>query len=264
MGQTQRQGEDWDPDKYGRFQGVRLRPALDLIARVGDLPSGKIIDLGCGAGAAAEALDARWPDRKIVGVDASKAMVKRAAQHRIYHRVDLCDIREWEPGKAPALIFSNAVLQWLGHHPALLTRFARMLKPGGVLAVQMPVQFGAPSHRLMREIAAAMFPDRFDFKGWVPPVATPEIYARLLAPLGQADVWTTQYMQRLPRGDGAHPVLRFTESTALRPFVERLSEPERRAFVVRYQAALDAAYPIESDGTVLFPFRRLFFVLKVQ
>lgn len=43
---------DWDPQSYARFGDLRLRPALDLLARVGALPEGDVIDLGCGNGAA--------------------------------------------------------------------------------------------------------------------------------------------------------------------------------------------------------------------
>src|SRR5512143_2981592 len=41
----------WDPQQYGRFSDHRLRPGLDLLARIGDLPEGPVYDLGCGAGA---------------------------------------------------------------------------------------------------------------------------------------------------------------------------------------------------------------------
>lgn len=256
--------QDWNPDAYDRFQDLRLRPALDLIARVGALPHGKVIDLGCGTGAAAAALAARWPDKKLVGVDASPAMIARAAATGAYRRCDLADIRSWDPGKPSALIFSNAALQWVGDHAGLLPRLAGILAPGGTLAVQMPVQSGAPSHRFLRDFAAEMFPDRFDFTGWVPPVAGPMDYARLLASLGQADIWTTEYIQRLPAARDGHPVRLFTESTTLRPFAEKLSAQELAQLIARYEAALHVAYPAEADGSVLFPFRRLFFVLRVR
>ena len=47
---------DWDPEAYARFRDLRLRPALDLLARVPQLPAGDVVDLGCGAGAAGPAL----------------------------------------------------------------------------------------------------------------------------------------------------------------------------------------------------------------
>jgi len=255
---------DWSPESYGRFADLRLRPALDLLSRVGTLPPGRLIDLGCGAGAAGPALSARWPERKLVGVDASPAMLEKAAATGAYRRCDLADITQWEPARPPAMIFSNAVLHWLDDHATLIPRLAGMLAPGGVLAVQMPMQWSAPSHRFLREFAAEMFPDRFDFTGWTPPVAGAADYARMLAPLGEADVWATKYVQRLAATKGGHPVRRFTEATTLRPFAEKLNAAELETLLARYEAALAAAYSAEADGSVLFPFRRLFFVLRVS
>lgn len=58
---------DWDPARYATFRDLRLRPALDLLAQVGELPPGDVIDLGCGDGAVADALAARFPGRGLVG-----------------------------------------------------------------------------------------------------------------------------------------------------------------------------------------------------
>lgn len=260
--QTPDKATDWTPKVYGRFADLRLRPALDLLAQVGDLPEGKVVDLGCGAGAAGEALAQRFGRRKLVGVDASPAMLKIAVATGAYKRCDLADIASWEPGKPPALIFSNAVLHWLPDHARLLPRLVAGLAPGGWLAVQMPMQWQAPSHRLLRDLAAQMFPERFDFAQWQPPVAAAAEYWRLLAPLGTVTLWETEYLQPLEGGSAAHPVRLFTEGTALRPFLAKLTAAEAGAFVAAYDAALARAYPREASGPVLMPFRRLFFVLR--
>lgn len=254
--------QDWNPEAYSRFRGFRLRPALDLLARVAELQAGPVVDLGCGNGAVGPALRARFGAR-IEGVDASRAMLDQARASGAYVRLSEADIACWEPEEAPALIFSNAALHWLGDHAVLMPRLARLLVPGGILAVQMPRQFGAPSHRFLRDIAQSMYPDRFDFTGWESPVQPATGYWRMLVPLGEVDAWETEYVQRLAPTAGGHPVRRFTESTAMRPFLEKLNEAETAEFVARYEAALHSAYPIEADGSVLFPFRRLFFTLKV-
>lgn len=252
---------DWDPEVYARFRDLRLRPALDLLARVPHAPEGDIVDLGCGAGAAGPALAARFPGRRICGLDASPAMLAKARETGAYAALTEADAATWAPEDGPALVFSNAVLQWLPDHDRLLPRLASLLAPGGTLAVQMPRQEGAPSHRFLRDIAAEMFPDRFDLGSWKPRVGAAVDYARLLAPLGAADVWETDYIQRLAPEQGAHPVRRFTEATAMRPFLDRMTAAEGAAFLTRYEEALPAAYPAEPDGGVLFPFRRLFLVL---
>jgi trans-aconitate 2-methyltransferase len=252
---------DWDPESYARFGDLRLRPAIDLLARVGRLPAGEVVDLGCGNGPVGAALRARFGGHRIVGVDSSPAMLAAALARGGYDALIQADVAGWAPAAPPALIFSNAALHWLPGHDRLMPRLAGMLAAGGTLAVQMPRQFGAPSHRFLRDFAADMFPDRFDFAGWEPPVAAPVDYHRMLAPLGEVAVWETDYVQRLDPSDGGHPVRRFTEPTAMRPFLDRLSAAEAEEFVRRYDAALAVAYPVEPDGSVLFPFRRLFFVL---
>lgn len=252
---------DWDPGAYARFRGLRFRPVRDLLAQVGPVPAGDVIDLGCGDGAATAALRSRFPGARLVGVDASPAMLAQALG--LDAKVE-CDIARWRPDRAPAVIFSNAALHWLQGHDALMPRLAGFLMPGGTLAVQMPRQFAAPSHRLIREVSAALFPDRFDWSGWQPPVDPPARYHRLLAPLGAVTVWESEYLQRLdPLAEG-HPVRAFTASTALRPVTARLSADEQARFLSAYDAALTDAYPAEPDGSVLFPFRRLFFTLVTR
>ncbi|MCA8881078.1 MAG: methyltransferase domain-containing protein [Rhodobacteraceae bacterium] len=239
-----------------------MRPALDLLAQVpGKLPSGDVVDLGCGAGAVGAALAERYPRHRRIGLDASPAMLAEARASGLYDAVEEADIGHWQPGAAPALIFSNAALNWVAGHDRLLPRLAGLIAPGGVLAVQVPDQQAAPSHQLLREISTALFPDRFDWTNWTPEVLPAERVDTLLAPLGALTLWRTIYYQKLPPQTAAHPVRAFTESTAARPILARLEPAEREAFLAAYDARLGAAYPAGPDGAVLFPFARLFFVL---
>ena len=251
---------DWNPDSYSQFRGLRLRPALDLLMQVGALPQGEVLDLGCGDGAAAGALKQRYPKHRLTGLDASPAMLAKA---RGYDRLIEADAGNWQPEAPPALIFSNAALHWLPDHGWLMPRLAGFLAPGGVLAVQMPRQYFAPSHRFLRDIAAALFADRFETGTFEAPVQTAIQYWQMLSPFGQVDAWETEYMQHLGSAEGMHPVRAFTQSTAMRPYVERLTGTEREAFVSAYDKALSSAYPVLPDGSALLPFRRVYFVLKV-
>ena len=251
---------DWNPESYSQFRGLRLRPALDLLMQVGALPRGDVVDLGCGDGAAAGALRQRYPKHTLTGLDASPAMLAKA---RGYDRLITADAQAWQPDTQPALIFSNAALHWLPDHGRLMPRLAGFLCPGGVLAVQMPRQYFAPSHRFLRDIAAALFPDRFEAGVFDAPVQTAVQYWEMLSPLGHIEAWETDYVQHLGPAEGMHPVRAFTQSTAMRPFVEKLTEAERNSFVSAYDKALTSAYPVGADGSALMPFRRGSFVLKV-
>ena len=244
---------DWNPGAYERFRDLRLRPAMDLLSAVGALPDGPCVDLGCGAGAAGAALKERCTGRTLIGVDSSPAMLSKAQETGAYDRLVQADVSDWVPDDAPALIFSNAVLNWLSEHTTLLPRLARLVAPGGWFAMQVPGQNDAPSHRLWRDLTG---------QSGVAGVLDPVEYADLLMPLGPVDVWETRYVQCLPASNQGHPVRRFTESTYGRQFLDSLDDAGRTALVAAYDAAIEAHYPTRADGTVLFPFRRVFAVLQ--
>jgi trans-aconitate 2-methyltransferase len=253
---------DWNPGAYARFRDQRLRPALDLLNAVGQMGAGDIVDLGCGNGAMADALRARAGGREVIGVDGSPAMLEKARATNGYASLQQADFNDWHPRRVPGLIFSNAALHWVGGHETLMPRLARMLGKGGTLAVQMPHQNKAPSHRVWLRLVEELFPGRVEKMG-TPGVMAPVKYEELLAPLGQFRLWETDYYQRLTAEAGSHPVRRYTESTYARPVLAALDLEEKADLIRRYEEVMQAAYPVRADGTVLFPFRRLFFTLTV-
>ena len=253
---------DWNPETYSRFRGLRLRPAIDLLQQISGEGEGDIIDLGCGNGAVGEPLAERFAGHKIIGVDASEAMLVKASETRAYDDLVHAHIDHWQPARPPAVIFSNAALNWLGDHQALMPRLAAQLAEGGILAVQMPGQHNGPSHALAREIAVEMFPDRFANGGWNTDVLDPAEYYRILSDLGTVTAWETTYLQPLAAVDEGHPVRHFTQSTYLRPILDKLDADEQASYLAAYEAGLSVAYPLLPNGGVLFPFRRIFFVLE--
>ena len=246
---------EWNPEAYGRFAGPRLQPALDLLARVSDLPAGAICDLGCGAGAVGPALRARFSGRELIGLDSSGQMLAEARKTGCYDRLIEADIAHWDAAAPMALIYSNAALHWLGDHARLLPQLVARLAPGGMLAVQVPKQNEAPSHRLWRELSGQ--PD-----GEGPGILSAAAYHDLLRPLGEVQVWETLYLQELAPVAAGHPVRRFTESTYAAPILQALTPAERRALIARYEAQVAQHYPLRQDGSALFPFRRLFMTLR--
>ena len=143
-----------------------------------------------------------------------------------------------------------------------MPRLAGMLGKGGTLAVQMPHQNNAHSHRVWGSLAEEFFPQRVDFEAG-PSVLLPSQYHAMLSKLGDVSIWETEYYQRLGADEAGHPVRRFTESTYARPILEVLDAEEQAMLVQRYEQVMEKAYPRAEDGTVLFPFRRMFFTLTV-
>lgn len=198
----------------------------------------------------------------MIGLDSSPAMLAEAADAGAYHELIQTDISEWQPNEPPALIISNAALIWVQGHDVPLPKLAGMLAPGGVLAAQMPREWEAASHRFIGEIVENLFPERvLDIPE--SPVHAPLAYWHMLSAMGQVSVWETDYVQRLESGSGCHSVRAFTQSTALRPFLDRMTKGGRVHFWPPTDAGLEMAYPVLTDGAAVMTFRRVSFTLQI-
>jgi trans-aconitate 2-methyltransferase len=250
----------WNPDVYLSFAGERTRPAAELLSRVPNAAPARVADLGCGPGNSTALLAARWPEADIEAVESSPEMLAKARASTVRARWVLADVESWSPAEPFDVIFSNAALHWLPDHRALLPRLAGWVREGGVLAFQVPRNFDAPSHALMREVAAdPRWAERLNNARQI-NVEPPDVYYGILAPLARhVDIWETEYLHVL---EGDDPVLRWVSGTGLRPFVERMAGDDREAFVDAYRERLRMAYPRRADGATLFPFRRLFVVAR--
>ncbi|HEX2856276.1 MAG TPA: trans-aconitate 2-methyltransferase [Propionibacteriaceae bacterium] len=252
----------WDPAVYARFGDERSRPFVDLTARIGARSPRHVVDLGCGPGTLTASLADRWPHAVVEGIDSSPAMVESAAQlsgTRARLRIHQGDIRAWVPDDDVDVVVSNAALQWVPGHDQLLRRWLGQLSPGCWLAVQVPGNFGSPSHTLLRDLAnSARWHRRLDgVLRHADAVGSPESYLDLLLGSGwQAEAWETTYLHVL---EGSDPVLGWVRGTALRPVLDALSEEEGAEFEAQYRLLLREAYPVGEHGTP-FPFRRIFFV----
>ncbi|MEV5312681.1 trans-aconitate 2-methyltransferase [Streptomyces sp. NPDC052610] len=257
----------WDPAQYLRHAGHRARPFTDLLARVPGLPGDRprIADLGCGPGNVTALLADRWPGAHITGYDNSPEMLAQARPGPTAGggRLDFAhaDVRTWTPAEPHDLIVSNATLQWVPGHADRFPDWIAALAPGGTLAFQVPGNFDAPSHRLLRDLAGSPpWRDRLAAAlRHEDAVHTPTEYLRRLTALGcTADVWETTYVHLLT---GEDPVLDWVKGTALRPVLTALADDPRarEEFVRAYREALREAYPATGHGTP-FPFRRVFAV----
>lgn len=246
----------WDPPSYLHFDDHRTRPFHDLLARIGARAPRRVVDLGCGPGHLVGLLAGRWPRAQITALDSSPEMVAAARARGIEARQ--VDVVDWTPEPDADVVVTNAVLQWVPGHLDLLPRWLAALPAGAWLAVAVPGNFAAPSHALVRGLAAEdRWEDRVVLRG-VDTVPEPDVYAELLTATGaEVDVWETTYVQRLTGDD---PVLRWIASTALRPVRDALDDEEYAAFLADLAPRLRAAYPARPDGTTWFPFRRIFAV----
>lgn len=256
----------WDPSKYTEFSDYRGRPYTDLLGQLGQIDASKIIDLGCGPGNMTRLLAQRWPDAQVEGLDSSAEMIAKAQSSVQEPNLNfaLADATTWHPDADTDLLFSNAMLQWVPGHRQLLAGWLKELKVGANVAIQIPGNFGSPSHAVMRQVAdSPKWADQLSgVLRHVDVVGEPDEYQRIFLEAGvQANVWESTYQQLLV---GEDPILNWVRGTALLPIRAALSAPDYAQFEDDYRVAVAEHYPsfTAQDGTVLtnFPFRRIFMI----
>jgi trans-aconitate 2-methyltransferase len=253
----------WSAQQYVKFEDERSRPAVELLARVPLDHPRRVIDIGCGPGNSTEILLARYPEAEIIGLDSSPEMLAAARRRLPAVSFVEADVAGWTPQPSADLLFSNATFQWVRGHGEVLKRLLATMRPGGVIAMQVPDNLTEPTHRLMQDVALeGPWQNQF-----ARPIEREEIlpasgYYDLLKPLAASvDIWTTIYNH--PLAD-ASAILEWFRATGLRPYLARLTADEQSAYLADYLKRLAKAYPPLVDGRVLLRFPRLFLVAVRQ
>lgn len=252
---------DWNAQQYLKFEDERSRPARDLLAQVPLTQARKIFDLGCGPGNSTQLLAERFPDASITGVDSSPDMLRQARERLPHCFFMQADLNEWSAPDDTNLLFSNATFQWLPDHVAVLRRLLKALKPGAILAMQVPDNWDEPNHVWMRELAkeepwSKLLPANPRNRVSLPSVH--DYYDRLHADCTRIDMWHCIYQHVM---DGPEAIVELVKGTGLRPFVDPLPPELRQTFIDEYTARIAAAYPAQQDGKVLLRFPRFFMVM---
>ena len=230
-----------NPFRETRIDGVGPRPIPEIrraAAAAGARPVAAdrrrgaeiVYDLGAGAGNVTRLIAARWPEARVVGVDGSAEMLAKAAAENPAIEWQQADLATWRPSRPADVIYSNAALHWLdGPRASCCPRCSTASRRAASLAVQMPRNFGAPSHTSIAE-AALTGPGARTLEPLLrpSPVAEPDFYYDLLAPRAAAlDIWETEYLQVL---DGAQPGQGMDQGRPGSAAARALDEPERSRF----------------------------------
>ena len=252
---------DWKPNLYLEFGKERTQPSVDLVTRIDVENPKRIIDIGCGPGNSTSILKARWVNAEIIGLDNSEAMINEAKSK--YPDID------WFYADASGdlsklgkfdIVFSNAAIQWMPSHEILLPKLFGILNKGGVLAVQVPCTKYMPMHTEIVKITSTdKWKNYFANMANTYSIHTADFYYNIICNLTkEIDLWQTDYYHIM----NAHSdIVKWFSGSGLRPYLDCLKDDDiKTEFLKEYENALQNKYPIQSDGKILFPFTRIFFI----
>jgi trans-aconitate 2-methyltransferase len=254
--------KDWNPELYLKFDKERTQPSVDLVSRIEYDKPNKIIDIGCGPGNSTQVLVVRWPDAQIIGIDNSAAMIEKAKKDYPNQEWQVIDAgTDTIEGKYD-IVFSNATIQWIPNHKELLKKFYNLLTNNGVLAVQVPLFWDMPIGKKLIEIVkngrwnsiAKEVVEMFTIHN------ASFYYDSLCENYHSIDIWVSDYFHIL---NSQFSILEMIRSTALRPILEKLkNDSDKKEFEEMVLKEIAKDYPLQKDGKVLFPFKRLFFMAR--
>lgn len=250
---------NWDSEQYLKFIRERTQPAVDLANRIPLQQPRTILDIGCGPGNSTQVLADRFPDAQITGADNSENMIQKARS--LYPSLNFI-LFDADSGfdalhERYDIVFSNACIQWIPDHHRLLRNMMGLLKPGGVLAIQTPMNDHEPIHAIITALAKS---EKWKHRFAHPRVfhnLTQEAYFDLLSELSSDFFfWQTTYLHRMPSHES---IMDWYKGTGLRPYLSALEPEEAALFEQEVYREVVQAYPKQRNGEIIFRFPRFFF-----
>lgn len=252
---------DWNSELYLKFAKERTRPSIDLAAALSvDNPT-NILDIGCGPGNSTNVLRDRYPYAYILGIDSSPDMIAKAKSEYSDIFFTLCNAKNIDSLNMKFdVIFSNACLQWIPDHDTLIPYIFTFLNKGGTLAVQMPINYNEPAHKILAELAQGdKWRDKLTFKRELHTLRT-ALYFDILSSLTDTfDIWETTYVHRLRSYE---EFALWYSSTGMKPYLDRLEQQDKAEFTADFISCIEKEYPIQENGEIIFRFPRLFFTAQ--
>lgn len=253
---------DWDSIQYLKFKTQRTQPSIDLVKRIDLSNPKKVIDIGCGPGNSTNVLYERFQNADILGVDYSKNMLEKAkANYPKLHFAEF-DARNdfWDLDNDYDIVFSNACIQWIPNHKELLPKMMSLLRTGGVLAVQIPVQFNEPIHKIINEVSSRnCWKEKFNFKRIFNILDDCEYYDILSEVSSDFEMWQTTYYHKM---NSHQEIIEWYKSTGLKPYLDSLDGQDKEEFLNDVYNEIVKHYKIQKNGEIIFKFPRLFFVAE--
>lgn len=246
---------DWNSAQYEKFIKQRSQPAKDLAMRIAHHSPKTVLDIGCGPGNSTKILKEIFPTAKLLGIDSSPNMIAKAKEDNPDIDFYVCNALAIK-GEFD-VIYSNACFHWIPNHKTFLPALMKKVNPNGCLAVQMPYNNDEPLYRIINEVVSE--PKwGFDYAKLENNITldAKEYYEILSECSSSFDVWETKYYHSMPDHIA---LVEWVRSAKLRPYLDFLGEEKGKELEEEILKRVKKQYLIQSDGNILFGFRRLFF-----
>jgi trans-aconitate methyltransferase len=255
-------GYRWDAEEYARNSAAQFRWALELIGKLTLRGNERILDIGCGDGRVTAELARRVPQGKVVGVDSSEEMVRKACAAfppssmpglSFLHM----DARSLSFPDAFDVAFSNAVLHWIKDHSPMLAGVARCLRVGGRILFQMGGKGNGEEIFSIASDITRHNPWREHFYGFDFPWSfyRPDEYVGLLERAGFS-ARRIELVSRDMKQKGREGLLGWVRTTWM-PYTERLPEDLREPFLAEAVDRYLAVHPLTAEGEAIVRMVRL-------
>lgn len=249
---------EWDSEQYLQFKSQRTQPAIDLANRIRAANPHTVLDIGCGPGNSTQVLKTRFPHAHILGIDNSENMIAKAAATYPDMAFKLMSVDEVCHSDANYdVIFSNACLQWVPNHREVLPLLFGRLRANGVLAVQVPINTQEPLFRIIKEI---VHDEKWGFPASLheqnSTLSGDEYFDILSSLTDNFDIWETVYYHTMP---SIQAMVEWVKGTRLLPYTQALGKADVQRLIDEITERAATVYQKQTNGAILFRFRRLFF-----
>jgi SAM-dependent methyltransferase len=243
-------------DAYENYMGRWSRKVAPRFVEWLKPASGKSwVDVGCGSGALTSAIAAACKPSRLVGIDSSASYVARAAKS-----VPLGEFREGRaisidlPNDGFDYAVSGLVLNFIADPPKAINEMARVVRPGGTVALYV-WDYGGHMQimRYFFDCARPVDPKSSEFDdGIQAPICRPGALADAFGTAGLADVATTAIDITAAFADFDDYWKPFLAGTGSAPkYCQSLDEATRR----QIRDAIQARLPTSPDGEILLAVR---------
>jgi trans-aconitate 2-methyltransferase len=244
---------NWNPEDYARHSTAQLGWARELMARLALSGKETVLDVGCGDGKITAEFARAVSHGNLLGVDRSAEFIAHARQHHTPAefpnlRFEVMDARRLAADLQFDVVFSNATLQWVDDHPAVLAGCSRLLRAGGRLLISCggagnAADFIAALHELL-----SWSPWKTFFNGLAMPYHfhAPEDYHGWLAASGLR-MTRAELVQKDMTHQSPAELAGWIRTTWI-PYTERVPAHLREVFIREMVAHYLQRYPVDPQG----------------